>query len=238
MSAVQRAAIYGTGAYAPPRVLANDDFATIYKLDTGDEWITSRTGIKRRHIADAGTVTSDLCVHAARAALENAGVEPEELDLIVVGTISPDYPFPSTACVLQHKLGLAARHIPAFDLCAACSGFGYGLSVAQAFVTSGQARRVLVVGAEILSRILDFTDRGTCILFGDGAGAAVVGPARTDGPSHAIVDTTLHADGAGAALLKCRPAERRVRPRQRRSPRKCITCAWADAKFSASACRS
>jgi 3-oxoacyl-[acyl-carrier-protein] synthase-3 len=211
MGAVQRAAIYGTGAYAPPRVLANDDFATIYKLDTGDEWITSRTGIKRRHIADATAVTSDLCLHASRAAFENAQVKPEEIDLIVVGTISPDYPFPSTACVLQHKLGLAESHIPAFDLSAACSGFGYGLSVAQAFVLSGQARRVLVVGAEILSRIMDFTDRGTCILFGDGAGAAIVGPARTAGTSHSIVETKLHSDGAGAGLLNM-PAGGTARP--------------------------
>ena len=199
MSALQTAAIYGTGAYVPEKVLTNDDFART--LDTSDEWITTRTGIKRRHIAAADQPTSELCFRAAKAALENAGVAAEELDMIVVGTITPDYQFPSTACVLQNKLGIAKSQIGAFDLSAACSGFGYGLATAQAYIASGMAKRVLVVGAEILSRIMDYTDRTTCILFGDGAGAAIVGPSRTDGPSHTILSTRIHADGSGANLL-------------------------------------
>jgi 3-oxoacyl-[acyl-carrier-protein] synthase-3 len=199
MSALQTAAIYGTGAYVPQKVLTNDDFAKT--LDTSDEWITTRTGIKRRHIAADTEATSDLCLHAARAALENAQVAAEEIDLILIGTITPDFPFPSTACVLQNKLGIAKIQMGAFDLSAACSGFGYGLSTAQAYIASGMAKRVLVVGAEILSRIMDYTDRTTCILFGDGAGAAVVGPARTDGPSHSILSTRIHADGSGVNML-------------------------------------
>ena len=199
MSALQTAAIYGTGAYVPEKVLSNDDFAKT--LDTSDEWITSRTGIKQRHIAADGEFTSDLCVHASRAALDNAGVAAEEIDLILLGTITPDYPFPSTACIVQDKLGLSKAKIGAFDLSAACSGFGYGLATAQAYIASGMAKRVLVIGAEVLSRIMDYTDRTTCILFGDGAGAAVVGPSRTDGPSHTILSTRMHADGSGAGLL-------------------------------------
>lgn len=199
MSAMQGAAIYGTGAYVPERVLSNDDFAKT--LDTSDEWITTRTGIKRRHIAADNQATSDLCLEAARAALANAGVSADELDMLIVGTITPDYQFPSTACILQNKLGIAKNPISAFDLSAACSGFGYGLATARAYISSGMAKRVLVVGAEILSRIMDYSDRTTCILFGDGAGAAVVGPARTDGPSHTILSTRMHADGSGASLL-------------------------------------
>lgn len=199
MSALQTAAIYGTGAYVPRKVLTNDDFAKT--LETSDEWITTRTGIKRRRIAAENETTSDLCLHAARAALENSGVAAGELDMILVGTITPDYPFPSTACVLQHKLGLSEKHVGAFDVSAACSGFGYGLATAQAYVASGMCKRVLVVGAEVLSRIMDYTDRTTCILFGDGAGAAIVGPARADGPSHAILSTRMNADGSGTGLL-------------------------------------
>src|SRR6185295_1791459 len=138
----------------------------------------------------------------ARAALENAGVAASELDMIIIGTITPDFQFPSTACIVQQKLGIANTGIGAFDLSAACSGFGYGLATAQAYIGSGMARRVLVVGAEILSRILDYSDRTTCILFGDGAGAAVVGPVRTDGPSHEILSTRIHADGSGANMLQ------------------------------------
>jgi 3-oxoacyl-[acyl-carrier-protein] synthase-3 len=199
MSELLQAAIYGTGSYAPPRVLTNNDFAKT--LDTSDEWITTRTGIKERRQADPNQVTSDLCLEASLAALENAKVAPNELDLIIVGTVTSDYPFPSTACVLQNKLGVSEKAFGAFDLSAACSGFIYGMSTAQAYIRSGMAKRVLVVGAEVLSRILDYTDRGSCILFGDGAGAVVLGPARNDGPSHTILSTTLHADGRGAPLL-------------------------------------
>lgn len=202
MSALQTAAIYGTGAYVPEKIFSNDDFARVYNLDTGDEWITTRTGIKRRRVAADNQSTSDLCLVAARNAIENAQISATDLDMILVGTITPDFPFPSTACILQDKLGLSSRGIGAMDISAACSGFGYGISTAQAFVASGVYRHVLVVGAEILSRILDFTDRTTCILFGDGAGAAVIGPDRKDGPSHKILSTRMYADGSGAELLK------------------------------------
>lgn len=211
MSALQAAAIYGTGAYLPEKILANDDFARVYKLETGDEWITTRTGIKRRRVAADDQATSDLCFNAARAALENAGLAASDLDMILVGTITPDYPFPSAACILQEKLGQSARGMGAFDISAACSGFGYGLATAQAYVSSGLCRHVLVVGAEILSRILDYTDRTTCILFGDGAGAAIVGPERTNGPSHKILSARIHADGRGVCLLNM-PAGGSLRP--------------------------
>ncbi|HLX60973.1 MAG TPA: beta-ketoacyl-ACP synthase III [Planctomycetota bacterium] len=209
MSAVLQSAIYGTGAYVPKKVLPNEYFAKT--LDTSDEWITTRTGIRRRHIAADDQATSDLCLHAAKAALDDSKVPAGELDLILVGTITPDYEFPSTACLLQDKLGLSHTHIGAFDLSAACSGFGYGLATAQAYIGSGMAKRVLVVGAEILSRLLDWSDRTTCILFGDGAGAAVVGPARNDGASHTILSTRMHADGSRAMLLSV-PAGGSARP--------------------------
>ena len=196
---VKHAAIYGTGSYAPAKILSNDDFART--LDTNDEWITSRTGIKERRIAAPGEATSDMCLHAAKAALQNSNLSADELDLIIVGTITPDYPFPSAACILQQKLGIAGKHIPAFDISAACSGFIYGMSVAEAFIRSGMARRVLIVGAEVLSNIVDYTDRATCILFGDAAGAVVMGPERSNGPSHTVLSTTMYADGEGAMLL-------------------------------------
>ena len=206
---IPSAAIYGTGGYAPPKVMSNADFART--LDTSDEWITSRTGIKERRIAEPGVATSDLCFPAAKAALENANVAADELDMIIVGTITPDYPFPSTACVLQEKLGISGKKIPAFDLAAACSGFLYGVSTAQAFIQTGVAKRVLIVGAEVLSSILDYTDRSTCILFGDGAGAVVMGPPRTDGPSHTILSTKMYSDGSGASMLHM-PAGGSLRP--------------------------
>lgn len=192
-------AIYGVGAYTPQKVLSNLDFCRT--LDTSDEWITSRTGIKERRIADPAEATSDLCLIAARAAIKDAQIKLEQIDLIIVATITPDFPFPSSACLLQQKLGLAELKIPAFDLSAACSGFIYGLSVAQAYISSGIARHVLVVGAEILSRLIDYTDRGTCILFGDGAGAVVLGPDRQDGPSHPLLSIKMYADGRGAHML-------------------------------------
>jgi 3-oxoacyl-[acyl-carrier-protein] synthase-3 len=193
------AAVYGTGSYAPSKVMTNLDFCKT--LETSDEWITSRTGIKERRIADPSETTSDLCLKAAQAALENAKVDASEIDLILVGTVTPDYHMPSTACIVQEKLGIATKCIPAFDLSAACSGFVYGMSTAQAYIRSGMAKRVLIIGAEIISRILDYKDRTSCILFGDGAGAVVMGPERTDGPSHTVLSTRLRADGRGAPLL-------------------------------------
>jgi len=209
MSVLQSAAIYGTGAYTPRKVLTNADFAKT--LDTSDEWITSRTGIKERRIAAPEEATSDLCYKAAVAAIDNAGLKPSDLDMIIIGTISADFPFPSAACVLQQKLGISEKHISAFDISAACSGFIYGLSTAQAFIGCGMVKRVLVIGAEVLSRMVDYTDRATCILFGDGAGATVLGPVRDNAPSHKLLSTRIYADGSGVPML-CLPAGGSARP--------------------------
>lgn len=194
-----RAALLGTGSYVPAKVMHNDEFTKF--LDTSDEWITTRTGIKTRHLAAPDEATSDLSLKAAQRALENAGVAPAELDLIIVATLTPDYQMPSTACILQSKLGQSERAIPAFDIQAACSGFMYALATAKAYVEAGLAGKVLVVGAEVLSRFLDYQDRGTCILFGDAAGAAVVGRMRKQGRSHAIAEVRLWADGRGTQSL-------------------------------------
>jgi 3-oxoacyl-[acyl-carrier-protein] synthase III len=185
--------IAGTGRYLPERVLTNEELAR--RVDTSDEWIRSRTGIAQRHIAAEHEATSDLALHASRAALAAAGIAPAEVDLIIVATTTPDMIFPSTACILQAKLG--ARGGAAFDVQAVCSGFVYGLAMANLMVANGMARNALVVGAEIYSRILDWTDRGTCVLFGDGAGAVVVVPAETPG----ILTSHLHADGNYADIL-------------------------------------
>ncbi|HEY3320191.1 MAG TPA: beta-ketoacyl-ACP synthase III [Planctomycetota bacterium] len=196
---MQSVAIYGTGSYAPKKTLTNDDF--VKSLDTTDEWITTRTGIKQRHIAAPNEATSDLCFHAAQSAIENAGIDAHDIDMIIVSTITPDYQFPSTSCLLQQKLGISDKNIPCFDLAAACAGFIYGLSTAEAYVKSGKVRTILLVGGEIISRLVDYTDRGTCILFGDGAGAVVLGPGRTTGTSHEVMSTCLHADGRQSKLL-------------------------------------
>jgi 3-oxoacyl-[acyl-carrier-protein] synthase-3 len=179
--------IVGTGSYLPARVLTNAELAT--RIDTSDEWVRTRTGICSRHIAAPDEQTSDLALAAARQALAAAGIAGSEVDLIVVATTTPDMIFPSTACALQDKLG--ARGGPAFDVQAVCSGFVYALNVADLMVKSGAVRNALVVGAEIYSRILDWSDRGTCVLFGDGAGAVVLVPSATPG----ILSTHLHADG-------------------------------------------
>jgi 3-oxoacyl-[acyl-carrier-protein] synthase-3 len=179
--------IVGTGSYLPAQVLTNAELAK--RVDTSDEWIRSRTGIRQRHIAAPDEKTSDLAFAAAREALTAAGLAPAAVDLIVLGTTTPDMVFPSTACILQDKLG--TRNGPAFDVQAVCSGFVYALGLADLMVKSGQARNALVVGAEIYSRILDWNDRGTCVLFGDGAGAVVLAPAAEPG----ILSAHLHADG-------------------------------------------
>lgn len=185
--------IAGTGSYLPEKVLTNDDLSKL--VDTSDEWIASRTGIRQRHIAAEGETTSDLSYHAAVRAMEAAGVEASEIDLIVLGTTTPDIIFPSTACLVQHRLG--ANGCPAFDVNAACSGFIYALSVADQFIRSGSAKTALVIGAETLTRMLDWTDRGTCVLFGDGAGAVVL---KADSEA-GILSTHLHADGGKKELL-------------------------------------
>ncbi|MBB3343152.1 beta-ketoacyl-ACP synthase III [Luteimonas sp. RC10] len=185
--------IAGTGSYLPEKVLTNDDLSKI--VDTSDEWIASRTGIRERHIAAEGETTSDLAFHAATRAMEAAGVSAGELDLIIVGTTTPDIIFPSTACLLQARLG--AGGCGAFDVNAACSGFLFAMSVADKFIKSGDAKTVLVVGAETLTRMVDWTERTTCVLFGDGAGAVVLKADRETG----ILSTHLHADGAKKELL-------------------------------------
>jgi 3-oxoacyl-[acyl-carrier-protein] synthase-3 len=185
--------IVGTGSYLPPRVVTNAEFAA--RLDTSDEWIRERTGIAQRHIADDSQASSDLALEASRAALAAAGIRAEQLDMIVVATSTPDFVFPSTACLLQAKLGV--RNSAAFDLQAVCSGFVYALATADNFIRTGTHKRALVVGAEVFSRILDWNDRGTCVLFGDGAGAVVLAADSTPG-LHASV---LHADGSHADIL-------------------------------------
>lgn len=186
--------ILGIGHYVPEKVLTNFDLEKM--VDTSDEWITERTGIKQRHIAEAGEATSDLSVKAAEKALADAGVAAEELDLIIVATASPDHAFPSTACLVQDRLG--AKNAAAFDLSAGCSGFVYSLGVASQMIKSGLYNKALIIGAETLSRIMNWKDRNTCVLFGDGAGAAVVGVVD-DG--YGVLGIDLGADGSGGKFL-------------------------------------
>jgi len=188
----RHATITGVGSSLPPRLVPNTWFEA--RVDTTDEWIRSRTGIEARHFADDGVVTSDLAVEAARIALRTAGIPAEQLDMIVCASVTGDTPFPATAVWVQEKLGLSC---PAFDVNAACAGFSYGLATATAFVESGMADTVLLIGAEVYSRILDFTDRQTCVLFGDGAGATVI--QASDRPG--IEGTVLGADGTAAEIL-------------------------------------
>ena len=185
--------ITGTGSYLPEKLLTNSDLESL--VDTSDDWIVSRTGIRQRHIAADDEFTSDLALHACRNALAAAGRKPEDVDLIIVGTSTPDMVFPSSACLLQAKLGV--KKGAAFDVQAVCSGFVYALATADLFIRSGQHRCALVVGAEVFSRILDWKDRGTCVLFGDGAGAVVLEAS----PSPGILSSHLHADGSYASIL-------------------------------------
>jgi 3-oxoacyl-[acyl-carrier-protein] synthase-3 len=192
------ARITGTGSYLPPHRLTNHDLAEQLAergLETSNEWIVERTGIQARHFADAETACSDLALEASRKAIEAAGITPQDIDLIIVATSTPDMVFPSTACILQNKLG--ANGCAAFDVQAVCSGFVYALTVADSMIRSGAAQRALVVGAEVFSRILDFNDRTTCVLFGDGAGAVVL--EASDEPG--ILASDLHADGKHVGIL-------------------------------------
>ncbi|MEO5769743.1 MAG: beta-ketoacyl-ACP synthase III [Polyangia bacterium] len=188
--------ILGTGRGVPPKVLTNQDLSRM--VDTSDEWIVERTGIRERHILEDGLAASDLATEAGRRACEEAGVPPGEVDCIIVGTISGDCPFPSTAVFVQKKLGARAGGC-AFDLSAACAGFIYGLALGDNFIRCGQYRRVLVIGVEVLSRIIDWQDRSTCVLFGDGAGAVLLGP-ETE-PKRGILSTHLFSDGNYAEVL-------------------------------------
>ena len=191
--------ITGTGSYLPPRRVTNDELAAEMAtrgLETSDEWIVERTGIKARHFAAPDVVASDLALEASKNALQAANIQASDIDLIIVATSTPDMVFPSTAAILQNKLGIA-NGCPVFDMQAVCSGFVYALTVADSMIKSGSAKRVLVVGAEVFSRILDFNDRTTCVLFGDGAGAVVL--EASDKPG--ILATELHADGSHVDIL-------------------------------------
>ncbi|WP_018266263.1 MULTISPECIES: beta-ketoacyl-ACP synthase III [Methylosinus] len=194
-----RSVVVGLGSYLPSRILTNEELAA--KVDTSDEWITQRTGIKERHIAAPGETTSMLGEKAARAALADAGLGPEDIDLVIVGTSTPDYTFPSTATQIQAALGMT--HGAAFDLQAVCSGFVYALTTAEKFLRSGSHKRALVIGAETFSRILDWTDRTTCVLFGDGAGAIVLEARESEGSlaERGILTTHLRSDGRHRAKL-------------------------------------
>ncbi|OZI32378.1 3-oxoacyl-ACP synthase [Bordetella genomosp. 10] len=195
---MQYSAITGTGSYLPPRVVSNDELAAELAqrdIATSDEWIVERTGIRQRHLAERGVTTSTLASEAARRAIEDAGLQPGDIDLVIVATSTPDFVFPSTACLVQDKLGI--RNGAAFDVQAVCSGFVYALTTADSFVRTGRARHALVIGAEVFSRILDWNDRSTCVLFGDGAGAVVLSAAAEPG----ILAAQLRADGSQTKIL-------------------------------------
>lgn len=195
MSYKDHAMITGTGVAIPSRVLTNKDFEAM--VDTSDEWIRERTGIEKRHIIEEGRYTSDLCAEAAMKALEDAGLSPLDVDMICLATVTGDMGFPSTACIVQEKIG--AWNAAAFDIAAACSGFLYGLSWCEAMIATGQARTILLIGGETLSRVTDYQDRTTAVLFGDGAGAVVLQPAEGE---RGIIGTYLKSDGRYGKLLR------------------------------------
>ena len=190
-----RAKISAVGAYVPPRLLTNADLEKM--VETNDEWITLRTGIRERHIVEPGTPTSDLAVEAARVCLANRGIDASELDAIIVATVTPDMLFPATACIVQAKLG--APNAWGFDLSAACSGYLYALQIGAKLIESGAQKKVLIIGADVMSSIIDYTDRTTCILFGDGAGATLLEPCEPG--EIGLVDYVHEVDGAGASAL-------------------------------------
>jgi 3-oxoacyl-[acyl-carrier-protein] synthase-3 len=190
-----RAKISALGTYVPPRLLTNADLERM--VDTNNEWIMSRVGIRERHIAEKGVASSDLAVEASRKALAQRGMEPSQIEVIVLGTVTPDMFFPSTACVVQDKLG--AKGAWGFDLSAACSAFLYSLQVGAQFIASGAHKRVLAIGADVMSSIIDYTDRATCVIFGDGAGAAILEPAEND--SEGLIDFIHEVDGSGGQFL-------------------------------------
>ena len=194
---MQRSRIVGTGTYLPARKVTNDDLVKEFGIDTSDAWIRERTGIGARHMAAPNEATSDMATAASRKALEMAGITPEELDMIVVGTVTPDMPFPSAGAMVQAKLG--AKNAVCFDISAACAGSIYAISIADNFIRSGQSKRVLVIGADLLTRICDWKDRATCVLFGDAAGAMVVVPETR--PDRGILSTHLYTDGTQWDIL-------------------------------------
>ena len=192
---MRRAKITALGTYVPPRVMTNKDFEKI--VETSDEWILSRTGIRERHVVDKGIATSDLAAEAAKIALVRRGIDPQEIEAIIVATVTPDMLFPSTACLVQNKLGI--KSVWGFDLSAACSAFVYALQTGAQFVMAGTHKKVVVIGADVMSSILDYTDRATCILFGDGAGAVILEPSENDGEG--IIDFHHEVDGSGGCSL-------------------------------------
>lgn len=197
-ASIPKSRILGTGHFIPPNVRTNADLTKM--VETSDEWIQERTGIKERRIAPDGMVTSDMATRAAQNALEAAGLTPKDIDMIIVGTVTPDMPMPATAVFVQQKLGIK-HNCPSFDLSAACAGFIYGMSIADQFVGAGAPmKHVLVIGVELLSRVIDWSDRTTCVLFGDGAGAAIIGPVEA-GSNRGILGTLLHSDGTFAESL-------------------------------------
>jgi len=202
---VRRARISSLATFVPPRLLTNADLERL--VETTDEWILQRTGIRERHVVDPGVATSDLAAEASREAIKRAGLAPSDIDFIVVGTTTPDTIFPSTACLVQTKIG--ATRAWGFDLGAACSGFTYALTTAAQMVSSGASEHALVIGADVMSSIIDYTDRTTCVLFGDGAGAVVVEPSDDDGIG--IIDFENYVDGSGGEAL-CMPAGGSLRP--------------------------
>ena len=202
---LRRTKISGLATYVPPKLLTNEDLEAM--VETSNEWILQRTGIRERHIVEPGVGTSDLAAEASVKAIEQAGLTPDDIDFIVVGTTTPDTVFPSAACLLQNKIG--CKHAWGFDLGAACSGFTYALTTAVHMVAAGTHRHALAVGADVMSSIIDYTDRSTCVLFGDGAGAVVVSPASDDG--FGVIDFEHEIDGSGGPAL-CMPAGGSLRP--------------------------
>ena len=194
---MQRSRIVGTGTYLPEKVVTNDDMVKLYGIETSDAWIRERTGIGKRRLAAPGEATSDMAAAASRKALEMAGIKPEDLDMIVCGTVTPDMPFPAAAVFVQAKIG--ATKAACFDVSAACAGSLYALAIGDSFIKSGYAKSVLVIGAELLTRIMDWRDRNTCILFGDAAGAMVLVAETREG--HGLLSTHLHTDGTQAHIL-------------------------------------
>ena len=195
MSQVQRVKISALGTYVPPRLLTNADLEKM--VETNDQWIMERVGIRERHIVDKGVATSDLAVEAAKRALAERGIDASELDAIIVGTVTPDMFFPSTACLVQNKLG--AKNVWGFDLSGACSAFVYALQTGAQFVATGSHKKVLIIGADVMSSIIDYTDRATCVIFGDGAGAVLLEPSEDE--SVGLIDFMHEVDGAGGSSL-------------------------------------
>src|SRR5947209_4237109 len=204
---MQRSRIVGTGTYLPERVVTNDDLSKEMGIDTSDAWIRERTGIGSRRIAGPNEATSDMASAASKRALEMAGIRPEDLDLIICGTVTADMPFPAAACFVQSKIG--ANKAAAFDVSAACAGSLFALSIADQYLKSGAAQKVLVVGAELLTRITDWSDRSTCVLFGDAAGAMVLVPETR--PERGLLSTHLHTDGTQTSILNI-PGGGSIRP--------------------------